>query len=116
MKFFFRKSTAEREFILRSGERIRIRQLTPAERLRLLPQPDDIAFCKRMSLGMVEPEISFREAKRILNQDPFRALEIVRAIQQFSAEEDCRKLEEYESMENLAFLKQVQAIEQLRNR
>ena len=115
MKIFCRhsKKTAELDLYLLNGEMIRIRQLTPAERLRLLPQPDDIAFCRRLALGLVNPKISFKEAVNMLERDPFRAFEIVRAIQKFTAEEDYRKQEQYEQTQNLAFLQQIQAIASL---
>ena len=106
----FRKTTAQREITLRNGEKILIRQLTPSERLRLLSQPDEKSFCKRLSLGMIKPSISSARAKRLLNKNPFKALEIVRAIQSFTSENDFRDIERYESLENNAFLEQISLI------
>ena len=111
-----RESMPEREHILSSGERIRIRQLSPGERIRLLPLRGNAAFCRRLSMGLVRPAVSFRRAERLLRENPFRALEIVRAVQQFSAESDIRKQIEWDSLENEAFLLRIQANEKLRER
>lgn len=111
---FSRNKTPEKEVILCSGEKIVIRQLTPAERLRYLSMPGDTGFCKRMKAGLITPEISFREAKKILNKTPFRALEIVRAIQIFSKEMDYLQQNEQFQKQNEQFLKTLQALETLK--
>ena len=112
----FKQTLPERDQILSSGEQIRIRQLSPAERLRFLFLPGDVAFCRRLSAGLVFPKISFRKAKAVLQENPFRALEIVRAIQNFTAEFDYKKKEKMENRQNEMFLAQIQAIESLRDR
>ena len=108
------KSMPERDHILSSGEKIRIRQLSPAERIRLLFLPGDAAFCRRLSLGLVHPETSFRRAEKMLRKNPFRALEIVRAVQHFSAEFDIQKQMEWDDLKNEAFLLRIQAVEKIK--
>ena len=104
----------ERDHFLSTGEKVRIRQLSPAERLRLLYLPGDISFCRRLSTGLVYPRTSFRRAERLLQKDPFRALEIVRAIQKFTAEHDAAKQMERDNLENEAFLLRIRTIEQMK--
>lgn len=114
MMFSKQKKTEEREQILSSGEKIRIRQLSPAERLKCLALPGDDGFCKRLSLGLIRPEISFRNAKKMLNTNPFQALEIVRAIQLFSKELDLSNRNmQYQKQDEL-FLNALHNIENLK--
>ena len=109
-----RAKTPEREHILSSGEKIRIRQLTPSERLNCLSLSGETGFCKRMKLGLVSPAISLRQAKKILNHTPFRALEILRAIQIFSREKDISKQNEIYLKQDEQFLKTLQFLESMK--
>lgn len=115
MRRKYRIPMPERDHFLSTGEMIRIRQLSPAERLRLLSLPGDIAFCRRLSLGLVHPRTSFHRAERMLAGDPFRALEIARAIRDLTAEHDVMKQAERDDLRNEAFLLRIRAIEQLRS-
>lgn len=111
---FFRSKMPEREHILRSGEKIRIRQLSPAERLHCLKLSGERDFCKRLKWGVKSPKLSLRKAQNLLNNDPFRALEILRAVQQFSKERDLSEQYKYFQMQDEQFLKTLKTIETLK--
>ena len=115
MIIFQRKKQEEREHFLLSGEKIRIRRLSPAERLNILSLPGDTAFCKRLSLGLISPPCSMKKAEKMLNQSPFLALEIVRAIQNFTAEADQKALEEWQRLQDERFLDAIEKIENMKN-
>ena len=103
-----------RESVLSSGERILIRQLSPAERLHCLSLPGDINLSKRLSLGMIRPKTTIRKAAQMLNRDPFRALEILRAIQSFSRESDLLSLKKWNRLQDERFLETLTQIERLK--
>ena len=105
-----------REHILSSGEKVLIRQLSPAERLRCLSLPGDHNLCRRLSLGLVKPKISTRQAVKLLNTEPFKALEILRAVQQFSREMDLESLENWHNLQDEQFLNVLQQIESLKHK
>ena len=114
--FARKKKRAVREYILRTGEKILIRQLTPAERLSCLTLPGDIDLCKRLSMGLYHPEISRGKARKMLNQDPFRALEILRAIQNFSREYDFALQNQNQILKDECFLQTLKRIESLKEK
>lgn len=113
---FRRKKYPVREHLLSSGEKILIRQLSPAERLRCLTLPGDLNLSKRLASGVIEPKLSTRKALRLLNTEPFKALEILRAIQMFSRELDLESQEKWNNIQDEHFLKVLQQIETLKQK
>ena len=114
--FLRRKKYPVREHILGSGEKIIIRQLSPAERLRCLSLPGDLNLGKRLSLGLVQPKISTGKAIKLLNTEPFKALEILRAIQLFSRETDLESQEKWQNLQDKRFLNVLRQIESLKRK
>ena len=115
MIFFRKKNASEQEYILSSGEKIKIKPLSPAEQLHCLSLPGDISFCKRLSLGSVQPKLSFKKAKKLLNTNPFKALETVRAIQNISRKNDWQAQQKWQDLQDEQFLKILQEIEKLKH-
>ena len=112
--FARKKKSPVREFILSTGEKILIRQLTPAERLSCLTLPGDIDLSRRLSMGLYHPAISRRKAGIMLDQEPFRALEILRAIQSFSREYDFTERNRQQILKDEHFLQALKRIETLK--
>ena len=113
---FRRKKYPVREHILSSGEKILIRQLSPADRLRCLTLPGDLNLSKRLASGMIKPKLSTGKALRLLNTEPFKALEILRAIQMFSRELDLESREKWNNIQDEQFLNVLQQIETLKQK
>ena len=113
---FIHSKMPEREHILSSGEKIRIRQLTPSQQLKCLALRTDTAFCKRLKWGLVSPVLTFREARKMLNNEPFRALEILRVIQRFSRERDVSEQNSRFQLQDEQFLNTLKSVELLKNK
>lgn len=113
---FFHSKMPEREYILSSGEKIIIRQLTPVQRLHCLTLSGEKGFCKRLKWGLVSPEMTLRKARRMLNREPFRALEILRAIQLYSKEKDILEQNGRYQIQDEQFLNTLKSIELLKNK
>ena len=111
-----KKKYPVREHILSSGEKIKIRQISPAERLRFLSLPGDLNLGKRLSSGLIQPKITTRKAINFLNAEPFKALEILRAIQQFSREKDLESQEKLQNLQDERFLNVLQQIESIKRK